>query len=95
MITTDMSLAEALWSRIHTLVPTEVEEDGFMWEAVGLNECFRLSKYTDGDVFGTHVDTCFIRNSCEKSMYTVNMYLNGGPGKDFTRSKQMNVFMLL
>ena len=59
------------------LVPEKVVEDGHEWSAVGLNECFRLSKYCDGDVFQSHVDTCFERNCDEKSMYTVNIYLNG------------------
>lgn len=77
LITTDLALAEALWGRMRALVPSHLEEDGCTWDAVGLNECFRLSKYVDGDVFGSHIDTFYQRNSQEKSMYTVNIYLNG------------------
>lgn len=82
LITEDDSLSLELWRRVCPHVPSQVTEDGHVWDAVGLNECFRLSKYSDGDVFGSHVDTCYIRNSIEKSMYTVNIYLNSaGPGK--------------
>jgi hypothetical protein len=77
LITTDINLASVLWSRMQDLVPAEVEENGCTWDAIGLNECFRLSKYCDGDVFSSHVDTFYRRNSEEKSMYTVNIYLNG------------------
>jgi hypothetical protein len=85
LITTDDNLASLLWSRMKALVPQQVDEDGCVWEATGLNECFRLSKYCDGDVFQSHVDTCFERNSDEKSMFTVNIYLNGGD--EFNRGK--------
>jgi hypothetical protein len=81
LITTDVPLAESLWTRMRAQLPAHVEEGGYTWDAVGLNECFRLAKYTDGDVFGSHVDTCFQRNVNEKSMYTVNIYLNNGNGK--------------
>jgi len=77
LITTDNSLAELLWERIKDSVPQSVEEEGEVWEVVGLNECLRLSKYNDGDVFQSHVDACFRRSFVEKSMYTVNIYLNG------------------
>ncbi len=59
------------------MCPTEVEESGKRWSAVGLNECFRLSKYVAGDVFKPHVDACFKKSERVKSMFTVNLYLNG------------------
>lgn len=77
LIATDDNLAKVLWSRIRSRVPPHVDEDGHVWDAVGLNECFRLSKYCDGDKFQSHVDTYFQRSNDEKSMYTVNIYLNG------------------
>ena len=60
----------------------------FQWEAIGCNECFRLSKYFPGDRFAPHVDTYFRRtrassdssemagSSEERSQFTVNIYLN-------------------
>ena len=59
------------------LCPVEVTESGKRWTVVGLNECFRLSKYVAGDVFKPHVDACFKKSEREKSMFTVNLYLNG------------------
>jgi prolyl 4-hydroxylase len=73
----DQGLADTLWSRISSHISSTVLEDDCIWLSSGLNECFRLSKYVSGDVFKSHVDTCYVKNSEEKSMYTVNVYLNG------------------
>lgn len=78
LITTDSGLAGAVWERIRDFVPAEVEMQGDLWCAVGLNECWRLAKYSPGDVFQSHVDACFKRNESEMSMFTVNVYMNGG-----------------
>jgi prolyl 4-hydroxylase len=77
LITTDTSLAQSLWTRLEKIVPPVVEENGHQWRPIGLNEVWRLSKYLPGDRFKSHVDACFQRRSDEKSMFTVNVYLNG------------------
>lgn len=77
LISTDEGLAASLWQRIQPFVPEQVECSGCMWEASGLNECFRLSKYFPGDQFKRHVDANFERGASAQSMYTVNIYLNG------------------
>lgn len=77
IIAEDTSLSSELWRRLKDVVPSAVEENGFIWEAVGLNECFRYAKYYPTDVFQSHCDACFYRNNDEKSMFTVNIYLNG------------------
>ena len=51
------------------------------FEVTGLNTTFRLSKYSEGDLFKPHIDACYqkegvIDNHIEKSMYTFNLYLN-------------------
>lgn len=76
LITTDESLAAAMWRRLQPFVPAVLECDGEMWEACGLNECWRLSKYHPGDRFERHCDACFDRNRRERSMLTVNIYMN-------------------
>ena len=52
-----------------------------VWEACGLNECWRLTKYRAGDRFLCHCDEAFVRSSTnemdEMSMLTVNIYMNG------------------
>lgn len=59
-------------------------EEGEVWQLCGCNEVFRLSKYNATDRFQRHVDTYFERSlgggTLEKSMFTVNIYLND----DFT-----------
>lgn len=78
LITTDASLSRVVFERIRNLLPPKVEEGGSEWELVGLNECWRLAKYYPGDVFGAHVDARFERSKQERSMFTVNIYMNGG-----------------
>ena len=79
LIVTDIALAEALWARLAPHAPaTQVDEHGTTWRAIGLNECFRLAKYFPGDEFAQHCDAPFERSAQERSMYTVNVYLNGG-----------------
>ena len=67
------------------------DADG-VWEACGLNECWRLAKYRAGDRFLCHCDEAFVRTTDngrtsdgradggatrEMSMLTVNIYMNG------------------
>jgi len=78
LITTDNSLTEAMWHRLQPLVPPTLSLDGHLWDACGLNECWRLAKYYPGDRFGTHCDACFDRSADEMSMLTVNIYMNEG-----------------
>lgn len=79
IITMDTSLASALWLRLKPFIPNIVTEYGHQYEAHGLNECWRLAKYYPGDQFCSHVDATFSSGDL-KSMYTVNIYMNG----DFT-----------
>jgi len=77
----DRSTAEKLWERLKPHVPEFLQDPVYhdkKWRAVGLNEKFRLSKYFPGDKFNSHVDASFARNRTERSMYTVNVYLNCG-----------------
>ena len=79
----DSSLAKAVWKRLESVVPQSVEECGNKYEAVGLNERWRLAKYLPGDQFQQHEDAYFEDDSGgflqgRKSMYTVNIYLNDG-----------------
>jgi len=91
LITVDASLASAMWERLKHIVPARIrvsndrqggqdeqrEDDYDEWEAVGLNDNFRLAKYQNGDKFGIHIDSTYRKNYDERSMYTLNVYLNG------------------
>jgi len=68
-----------VWVRLRELLPPTLEAEGVTWDAVGLNECWRLAKYLEGDRFGAHCDTNFERTDDERSMYTVNIYMNDVP----------------
>ena len=88
MITEDAGLSEALWARIKDFLPHRVrapyagDPTAFgpsterEWEAVGLNECWRLAKYFPEDQFMGHLDAAYSRSYDEMSMFTVNIYMN-------------------
>jgi hypothetical protein len=77
LIAMDTQLAQRLYLRLLSFVPQTVEEDESTWTVHGLNECWRMAKYHPGDRFGAHVDAFFQKSQSEKSMFTVNIYLNG------------------
>ena len=79
LITDDVSLAEAVWERLRPAVPATLNFEGSTYDAMGLNECWRLAKYRPGDRFGAHVDACFERTDGELSLFTVNVYMNDVP----------------
>lgn len=77
----DESFASAVWARLIDIIPPVVEEEGRTFQAVGLNPRWRLAKYVPGDVFKSHVDAFYEDMSQgfgrgQKSMYTVNIYMN-------------------
>lgn len=76
LLTTDISLAAAVWERLRPLVPATLDIEGETWDACGLNECWRLAKYYPGDRFKGHCDAAFYRSDGERSMFTVNIYMN-------------------
>jgi hypothetical protein len=76
LVVVDRKLAAAVYERMRPHLPASVQEGGRTWKLVGLNECWRLAKYYPGDSFEKHVDASFRRFDDEKSMYTVNLYLN-------------------
>lgn len=78
LILDDQELADLLWTRIQTLLDPDftLEFENQTWWPVGLNPRFRYSKYYPGHKFARHVDDCFIRSKKERSMLTVNIYLN-------------------
>ena len=77
LITVDKPLADRLYLRLLQYLPQTVVEDESVWSISGLNECWRWAKYHQDDRFGAHVDTCFQKSMTEKTMFTVNIYLNG------------------
>jgi len=77
LITTDWSLSEVVWQRIRDMVPQEIHDAQGVWRPYGLNECWRLAKYFPKDRFAGHYDACFARSKSDRSMFTVNIYMNG------------------
>lgn len=86
LINVDQTLSDVLWERIKHYLPQQVTEDikfrgnykgTQTYKACGLNDHWRLAKYYPGDQFQSHVDVYFADKTA-KSMYTVNIYMNGG-----------------
>ncbi len=73
IILDDPPRAEALWARVRAHVPTSIRE----WTACGLNERFRVYRYTPGQRFKAHFDGYFVRApQVEESALTFMVYLN-------------------
>lgn len=68
----DEQLANHLWGRIKEFVPQKIG----LCEAIGLNEMFRVYKYSKGQRFKMHQDGSFQRNEQESSLLSFLMYLN-------------------
>jgi len=56
IIINDKSLANIVWERVKPFIPSTVMLYNSQWEVIGLNECWRLSKYYPGDKFQKHTD---------------------------------------
>ena len=78
-------LAKKLWERIKLIMEEQKVMDVSIeaqhkfsghWDAIGLNETFRLVRYKKGGHFDAHCDSYFERNDAERSFWTLNIYLN-------------------
>ncbi len=68
----DGSLANSIWSKIAPYVPKSYEA----YTASGLNELFRIYKYTQDQRFKMHRDGSYVRSSKECSFFSFLIYLN-------------------
>ena len=68
----DEDLGKDFWNRLQDFIPKKV---GF-YEGIGLNEMFRVYKYTKGQRFKMHIDGSYRRNLEEQSFYSFLIYLN-------------------
>lgn len=67
-------LAERLWQRVSEFFPSEPQ---WLMKPVGLNERFRLYRYSPGQHFRPHRDGSFHREgTSERSTTTLMVYLN-------------------
>jgi 2OG-Fe(II) oxygenase superfamily len=83
----DRALADEIWSRVRTVIPANLGGR----QAVGLNEHFRLYRYTRGQRFAWHSDGSFRRDNGETSLLTFMIYLNQGYAGGETRFKDADV----
>ncbi|WP_164886981.1 prolyl hydroxylase family protein, partial [Piscinibacter defluvii] len=84
----DVHLAAKLWSRTHSFVPQVLNDR----HAIGLNERFRLYRYTPGQRFYWHSDVPYRRNNGDMSLLTFIVYLNDGYSGGETRFEVCKVF---
>ena len=68
----DETLANELWEKTKPFV----EEELGVYEAIGLNEMFRIYRYNPGQRFRMHRDGTYHRNAKECSFYSFLIYLN-------------------
>jgi hypothetical protein len=70
----DEPLASQLFERLRPRLPEQAGD----WALHGLNERFRVYRYTPGQRFKWHRDGSFQRSRYEESLYTLMVYLNQG-----------------
>lgn len=70
----DEILAEKVWKKIQPFVPSKFG----VYNALGLNELFRIYKYSEGQRFKMHRDGSYERNDSECSFFSFLIYLNDG-----------------
>jgi prolyl 4-hydroxylase len=70
----DSALSESLWLRARDLIPAAMNGR----TAIGLNERFRLYRYSPGQRFKWHSDAPFHRPNGDISLLTFMVYLNSG-----------------
>lgn len=80
-------LAQCIHRRVAPFVPAELmrprghgalENEVTPWDIVECNPCMRFCKYHAGGFFKCHQDGKFVQDARTESVWTVNMYLNGG-----------------
>jgi hypothetical protein len=96
-------ISEYLWERLKpfikpiTVLPNDYKQIGKgyklegTWDPIGLNPCWRFCKYTPGGHFGPHYDGPYIINDNERSLQTLNLYLNSdfnGGSTNFVNENQ-------
>jgi len=78
------ALASALWYRMKPLLMHKdiylMQPMGFCaegrWKPVGVNPCFRISRYQKGEQFAAHRDGMYVNEDGESSVYSLVLYLN-------------------
>ncbi len=83
----DYALASKLWERSKPHIPHAFGRR----TAIGLNERFRLYRYTPGQKFSWHADVPFQRQNGEISLLTFMVYLNDGYEGGATRFESTKV----
>lgn len=77
-------VAKKLWNIIRPQLQKkdvfEVKPYGFgaagVWKPIGINPCFRFTRYSEGHHFKPHKDGLFVLHDNYRSIYTVMLYLN-------------------
>jgi prolyl 4-hydroxylase len=83
----DTALASELWERSRASIPAALSGR----QVIGLNERFRIYRYTPGQRFYWHADAPFRRENGEMSLLTFMVYLNEGYAGGSTRFESAKV----
>lgn len=78
------SLARMIWEKLRKCLKRrdvfEIMPYGFgsagVWAPVGINPCFRFTRYSPGHHFKPHKDGLFVMTNDYRTIYTVVIYLN-------------------
>merc|ERR1711907_323718 len=80
VIVDNPQMARRLFEMVEPYLPKELKGGSFDgWHLVGLNERLRILCYTPGQEFPEHQDGCYMRPNGDRSIVTIQLYLNDLP----------------
>ena len=81
LVLDDPALAAALFAELGARLPGRlIDRAGATWQLQGLNARFRLCRYRDGQGFRIHRDGAHAAAADERSLLTLQVYLDDGAG---------------
>lgn len=72
----DRALAERLWVKIKPVCPPVNHVNGVQYDCININDHFRFSRYEAGGAFPIHLDGNNVDEFQNRSMFTLNIFLN-------------------
>ena len=76
----DPALAQRMFARVASELPSELEYGGATWRLDGLNSRFRACRYRGGQAFCIHRDGPYVPDDSRRSLLTLQIYLDDAAG---------------
>lgn len=92
LVIEDMVAAGAIFERLNTVVPPEMQDRSGKWKIDSCATNLRLYRYGEGQLFGKHYDESNSLPGNRRSFFTVLLYLNGGSDDEGLEGGETNFY---